>query len=150
MIDEPTPFRAYPRINLMNLANLNKLINVLANAIKTREGIDWDGTKVGFNMVTFCDDGEKDNLDSCRTVACLAGWAEIIQGNAPISAGSGSLSYFLDINESEGYRLAYAFAPDDSASGHGPSHMAEITPEQALKVLEHLRDTGDVDWTIIA
>lgn len=133
----------------MNLSNLNNLISILSNAIKTREGLDYKGQKVGFNMVTFFDDDVSDNLDNCDTVACLAGWAAIVAKEDPRDAGIETLANFLDISLRDARQLAYALTPKNQDNTFGPPHMNSITPEEALRVLEHLRDYEEVDWSII-
>lgn len=99
---------------------------------------------------------------SCGTVACIAGWAAYLaQPNKPptstahmteIAAEFLGLSApnAVDLGEdhNETDRLFFGWLPDRYDRPNGLS-LDAIAPEQAIKVLEHLIDTGEVDWSIV-
>lgn len=128
-------------INLENLARLR-------DAIITGDGHQ----EVGFNLfdwVDFSDNIVKDQSNrGCLTTACLGGWCRILQENTVPNVGSQfgssylkSTSDFLGIDYEEAENLCYA--------SHTHKYKRIITVEETLKVLDHLRDTGKVDWSII-
>jgi hypothetical protein len=109
---------------------------------------------LGFNMAALIDQTSENYPDvsghNCGTVACIAGWATFIakgmipgeqQWSASVLA-PGRL--FLDITQEQASRL---FSPageyDDEAKY---AIYAGITPSQAVSVLRHLAETGEVDW----
>lgn len=99
---------------------------------------------------------------SCGTVACIAGWAAYLaQPGRPPASTSHMMeiaSEFLglpeprvaalgdDYNDTD--RLFFGWLPDRLDRPNGLS-LDAIAPEMAVKVLEHLIDTGEVDWSIV-
>ena len=98
-------------------------------------------------------ESEKDN---CGTVGCIAGFCvltmisdkqgAVIQDYDEIEDETGR--EYLGITETQALQL---FNWDELIPNTLPSLKAfgEVTREDAVKVLEHLRDTNEVDWSII-
>lgn len=118
-----------------NVQNINKVI----------ESIRYHYTvgKVFLDMKTFLNSAHH----SCGTTACIAGFA------AMESVGLDSLKHLSDDNRTLKIKnSAREFLGLDSSTSHDlffPDGAYEATPKQAIKVLEHLRDFGVVDWSII-
>lgn len=107
---------------------------------------------IGFNMESFVNEAasefEPDQTGhQCGTTACIAGWAmhlsgddlsrvEYLTSNGCIRRGAAILG--LDFDDADDLFTVC----DDSLS------LEEITPSQAVSVLRHLAETGDVDWSI--
>ena len=103
---------------------------------------------LGFNMGGFIvetgDDWQDKSGRSCGTVACIAGTAHVLRtGDRTI--GHNVRDYdctpdaeWLGLTEDEADGLFFAV----SAS----ANLYEITPSQAVSVLRHLAETGEVDW----
>lgn len=154
----------------MNTANLNTLID----ALKTSALADLS---IGFNMAVYIGVSDRSVPDQsghdCGSVACIAGYAiqlippaERSKDYTPIAD---SAARWLDI----GYEASTALflggdavvdatatrwsAPDinqtmkvfSSMRYMSSEQLAAITVEQAVDVLEHLRDTGIVDWRYV-
>lgn len=97
---------------------------------------------------------------SCGTVACIAGWAAYLaRPDKPPASTSHMLelaSDFLGVEPAEthpcrntqGDMLFYGWMP---GGFQRPNDLllSDIAPEKAIKVLEHLIDTGEVDWSIV-
>lgn len=96
---------------------------------------------LGFNMDALVDpsDGSDDRFGKgCGTVACIAGWAYCLQagrtgGDGPVHVGIlHPASHWLDLD----WDLSLILF----RSG------GDILPSQAVSVLRHLAETGEVDW----
>lgn len=148
----------------MNITAINTLINLLENIPPE--------TKQGFNMRYYHENayGEDVNVGhECGTVACLAGWTAehlSLKGDRVLKlprtkdsiknygpglhwmTGHHELAQeILGLTEDEADRL---FTPMDYDSNPELDLVAwdRVKPAQAVKVLKHLRDTGEVDWTV--
>jgi hypothetical protein len=83
----------------------------------------------------------------CGTVTCIAGWAKLLLApdEPKANATLGAKLFGLDIEAA--WSLFHAGEPDPrnplyaSRWGAGPS--------EAVRVLDHLLETGKVDWSII-
>jgi hypothetical protein len=134
----------------MNIDNINLLADTIEDHAKRKEGLRGE---IGFNMdyIFFTPLSErakpKDNIDSCGTVACLAGWAgALAQPKASLRELNESeqlirerAEVFLGLPSAEAGRLFY---PSGVMVSWG-----DITPKQAVRVLRHLAKTGKVDWS---
>lgn len=135
---------------MLNKANVDLVIaSIRGEAEHTKK------LGVGFNMSDFLADAhEKRHPDrsgnACGTVACIAGHAALLhQPNVGLADIYEANDYnlepaaciFLGISERQG---------DDLFYGHDyEGDLSEITPDEAITVLEHLKKTGEVDWSII-
>lgn len=102
---------------------------------------------VGFNMMDFVWETSNPEHDKsgrhCGTVACIAGHASFASGAGRSDARTSAYGIgreFLEITDAQASKL-FVWLP------HGLS-LSDVTPEQAIRTLEHLRDTGEVDWTV--
>lgn len=115
----------------MNKENIQQLIDVL----KSEEGLKG----VTFDMSRYYGEDEV-----CGTVACIAGHAALLAdrlfGFTPHRAGAAYYiaKSWLDISQDQADRLFYAL--------NFPGSIYDVTKAQAVAALEHLRDTGEVDW----
>lgn len=127
----------------MNKENIQKLIDVI------RTGREDAGFNMSFWRINRYkdDDGTYDYKDhsgrDCGTTYCIGGWIDLI---AP--EYKGREHEFLGIDEQKADELFYMneFMLDYLDEQLVPFRMREVTQAQALEVLEHLRDTGEVDW----
>lgn len=140
----------------MNKDNVQLLIDALKQELKAKT------RDVGFNMNWWTID--KIDLESfenspglrgikfkdltgnsCGTTACLGGWCNILSGFAELSLSEGSTNAnareFLGLDEDGARTLFYPPMI---------KHYDDITPQDAIEVLEHLRDTGIVNWALVA
>lgn len=117
------------------------------NIQKTIDLMRTDNT-IRMNMAHWiAQDGRDPNDDHwCGTTCCIAGFAIVSKygkvvnpyGPEPIPLVETAREY-LGINDEQAEQLFYA--PTEAAW--------KITADSGIKLLEHLRDTGEVDWTII-
>lgn len=129
---------------MANKRNINRVIASIKGEIKATE-------KLGFNMGGYIESAVEDMTGRhCGTVACIAGHAHVLKTRADFedmgkyqSDWGGSeveenAMEYLGIDSSKAPSLFYGY-------GSGGS-MDDITPEQAIRTLERLRDTGEVSW----
>lgn len=125
---------------MANAENINRVIASIKGEIEATK-------EIGFNMGDYV---TKDAYDlsgrSCGTVACIAGHAYSIVKNGVVDTevawreAEDVGAEFLDLGMSDADALFY---------GYGAScPLDAITPQKAIRTLEHLRDTGEVDWTV--
>ena len=113
----------------MNIVNINKTIE----AIRHQRDIG-----IFFDMGTFFDSNH-----SCGTSACIGGFAAIL-------ANGGTMRVGRDY-ESEG-REYLGLDPETAGNLFYPGateYGYEASADDAIKVLEHLKATGEADWTIV-
>ena len=134
----------------MNKQNLQTLIIHL----KTQ-------TTYGFNMSYYVAQNATlpDNSpNNCGTVACIAGHAYHLAQNYDLNLKGatdreilmmGVARDWLGITQNQSYQLFWGELPEDEKGCRKQIPMNNITLDQALKVLEHLKTTGEVDWSII-
>ena len=107
-------------------------------------------------------------IGQCGTTACIAGWAVTIAGIPIVSKDDTPFSFDevaadlmgLDY-QTQGRPLFFAMGKEDTEVPHSPDTlhrrvvernargtwtMPDITPQEAVRVLEILRDEGVVDW----
>ena len=106
---------------------------------------------LGFNMSCFVGEVEPGFRDdhfgsTCGTVACIAGWTRCVRTMKALELPRGDFNWAL---EADWLGLDGAtselFWGDDFVN----RHLEEVTPSQAVHVLRHLAETGEVDWSII-
>lgn len=129
--------------------------NVLRLARAVERG-DMVARGIGFNMEQWVARTNKrtrpDHVDSCGTVACLAGWAYCLAHpetdkkklhevfNTDSQEISNTAREFLGLGT---WQASDLFAP------YVIGNWSKITAAQAVKVLRHLAETCRVDWSII-
>jgi hypothetical protein len=121
------------------------------NVLKVAEAIENHSIKwLGFNMSfigTTADEDHPDRLNSCQTIACIAGWTKAVL--EPVGSSAEFLHWterhfthdVADLLGLDGYESAELFLPDRV-------EWDTITPAQAVRVLRHLAETGEVDWSV--
>lgn len=127
---------------MANKRNINRVIASIKGEIKATE-------QIGFNMEDFVTDTSGDRSGRhCGTVACIAGHAHILKTKEDpktcfFAAGRivESGKEYLKLSYEDAEELFYANALQEDGQS-----LDDITPEQAIRTLEHLRDTGEVDW----
>lgn len=124
---------------MANAENINKVIASIRGEIEATKD-------VGFNMSDWVGPAEIEADDrtgrNCGTIACIAGHAYLVSGGEDRDATSDDVvpaaQEFLDLKSGSADELFYAYGSGES--------MYDITSEQAIRTLEHLRDTGEVNW----
>ena len=119
----------------MDIKNIDRLIAQINGS-----------TEVGFNMSSFTPVGnlpDQRNNFECETVCCIAGHVALML-DKPVLPEEGwlwNIKKFLDIDERDAEELCLPENP-------GRLYI-DITVEQATRVLENLKVTGEVDWSIL-
>jgi len=112
----------------MNVDNINLLIATLEAEVFP------DGRVLCFNMGTWIE------IESCGTVACMAGTAALLAGmknwSVPGSVKRAARRW-LDISDTEAYQLFL---------DTGKLLFSEVTRDVAVACLKRFRDTGTVVW----
>ena len=117
------PFDSEPAIEVTTRDRLIRLRDFLAGLPKFQ-----------FNMATYA-------LNECGTPACIAGWAGRIFSTRITQAEGYEI---LGLNEEQAWDL---FLPGNQLNLIGRFYN-EITLGHAVKVLDHLIETGEVDWHV--
>lgn len=128
------------------------------NVLRVADAIENHSIKwLGFNMQSYAASASRfapDKLNGCGTVACLAGWTKAVLGN--VRTERGLLAWERRVSRKD-RGVAKDTAPllgldDDDASDlfhpDGWWQHENQTPAQAVAVLRHLAETGEVDWSI--
>lgn len=136
---------------MANAENINKVIASIKGEIEATK-------KLGFNMSYPIQNDRMDRSGrGCGTIACIAGHAYV--NTLDVKRGTiVKLAYTfewgklfkvaqdeLGLTYEEREKLFFAVDPD---SEEELADLDEITPEQAIRTLEHLRDTGEVSWKV--
>lgn len=81
----------------------------------------------------------------CGTAACIGGWAAALffPALSPYHVGTQEIAIELDIPYSRARALFYPPLPDRN----GEPCPYNATAEQAVRVMDHLAETGEVDWS---
>jgi len=122
---------------------INKTIEALRDHDKVLEQCG-----LGFHLEDFKRDEAKDyGGHICNTVACVAGW--VVWANEPKTfkrlpdnAISNAAEKILELSYEQTEDMFLPSLPKGMAWSH-------CTPEHAIQMLEHFRDTGRVDWGVI-
>jgi hypothetical protein len=85
----------------------------------------------------------RENWD-CGTVACIGGTAQVVLDDSPEQKGIGvtRIRKLLELDDYQGDDLFYLSVTGWRLKLH------EVTVAQAVKVLNHYADTGEVDWSV--
>jgi hypothetical protein len=104
---------------------------------------------VGFNMRDFYDLRARCDQTghSCGTTACTAGWAWLMFKDK--DSIDHTLPDEIELQAAELLGLTEAEADNLFFGVDCGKRLTDITTGDAIKVLRHLADTGEVDWTII-
>lgn len=126
----------------LNVENINTLIETLRKIEPRRFDMSMWAAEIGHGR----DERGRDVrpaqlLHNCGTCACLGGWTNALFPQPGEKGGywSGAAA----ARRALGLKDDALFYP--SAPGGLPA-WDRITRRQAIRVLEHLRDTGEVDW----
>lgn len=118
-------------------------INALADLIEQQPQSLHDD-QPGFNMNRF--------VHHCGTPSCIAGWAawEALQRPANIQETWREGERYRDVeDEAREYLGIDAETAGRLFWGTDGIKLEPITKEQAARVLRHLAQTGEVDWSIV-
>jgi hypothetical protein len=135
------------------MERINEMPVNAENALKVADAIEKRTVPhLGFNMnymiAAANNDFAKDglNVDNCDTVACIAGWTNVLGGKR-WSATYSFAGDYLGLRPEQHDQLFYASNHPDADEGDEYGPLTEISPEQAVRTLRHLAETGEVDWT---
>jgi hypothetical protein len=124
----------------VNKENIQIVRDHLANLSDDRFSIRSLVSKDGETV--FCDEigiAPAKILEDCGTAACIAGWANVIFHPRLIKTCSSTAAESLGLDNNQEIRL---FLPHDFLESE------KYTRELAIRVLDHLIETGKVDWDI--
>lgn len=126
----------------MNIKNMNKLVEFLESDYATRH----------FSMTVWI---KTANLQVCmsllgqnipdtqqaieETACCIGGWAQVMHMKEGHKRYKGAAEDYLGIDRETAHQLFYPTCP----------YIYLKDPKLAAKVLRHLVETGEVDWSII-
>lgn len=121
----------------MNKENVFKLADVIEN--REIENLGFD---MGYEYHEFDYSRQDSDGHACNTVACIAGWAAIYNGekityDTPHTIIVESAQNFLDIEQEQMIDLFYPFQL---------ANFEKITSKQAAKTLRLFAKTGKIDW----
>lgn len=122
-------------IDELNVPAVRMLADIVENQ-KHGNGID----DTGFNMSRY--------NNSCGSPACIAGWAVWMEYGS-----DEDYNVTVDDVAEEAGKILGIHEPSDQMHlflGHEfIGDLPKITPKDAAKVLRHLADTKEIDWTIV-
>lgn len=121
-------------------------VNVLVVADAMEHGVPPATLGIGFNMNWWYSpttDPTEEDLSgrNCGTVACIGGWTEVVFGishSDPMSVAKDTLG----LSEGDANHL---FFPRQDI---GECHPYDATMDQAIFLLRHLAETGEIDWEL--
>jgi len=123
----------------MNRENIKKVRDVIAALPAARFAMDeWS-----WNQVTFRRATAREMLHGCGTVGCIAGWATALadpSGEWRIDGDAAAVAeewLELDSENADALFTPRTIRADD---------WTNITRAHAVRVLDHLLETGEVDW----
>jgi len=130
---------------MVNKAAIDKVIASIRGEVERTKDL-------GFNMGFAVENGETDRTKrGCGTVACIAGHTYVNKvGRSPSRvADNYNWSELFDTAQEElgltGEQRAQLFFAENTKYY---DNLEAITPGQAIRTLEHLRDTGRVSWYV--
>jgi len=136
----------------MNVAHIDMVIASIKGEIERSNAL-------GFNMATFVTDRVNSRPDlsdhsqrDCGTVACIAGHAAFLS-NKKRTVRSLLREHYKYLGIKEIVRRWLGLSQDDAVAlfyvEEARITLYKIIVKQVIQVLEHLKATGKVDWTII-
>lgn len=118
----------------MNRENIKRVRNVIAGLPAKRFDMGlWAGERDGESHVAA-----RRLRHDCGTCGCLGGWTNATFGTPKHAMGIESASAKLGLDEGQAQAL---FFPQGAGCA-----WREITTAHAVRVLDHLLETGEVDW----
>ena len=129
----------------MKKRKIRMLADTIEKHAKKKQGIFNSANnrnRVGFNMSNFFTEkgNFKDHVDNCNTVACIAGWALLMENINPYIPNSSifiEAATILGLNDEIADQLFYPSIDEPYNA---------ITTKRAVRVLRELADTGKVNW----
>lgn len=132
----------------LNIPLIKRIIAAISREAETERGI-------GFNMASWINLSEDSYSEvdktgaSCGTVACIGGWTMVLANDLSdekIRSGD------FGINDTGGFDVAAGILGMNSMDADrlfmgGSYELGDITPTQAIRALNILMETGEVDWT---
>lgn len=116
----------------VNVENINKVIETIRGLKPERFDMNvWAETRGGWFA------SPERLLTECGTCGCIGGWTNALFDGC----GRADARDALGLTHEEANALFYPYGLG------GPDGQWRITRRQAIRVLEHLRDTGEVDWS---
>jgi hypothetical protein len=127
--------------------------------LKLAEVLESDEAAKHFDMESFYDDGAGnlpnvrvgEFIHRCGSVACIAGWAVATFDPKRTTRDDtlGLATALLGLNSQQAHRL---FVPGeergcDEFSDRTRRSVYDATAAEAAKVVRHLAETGEVDWS---
>jgi hypothetical protein len=148
-------------VNTVNVQKVIDLINRLPDKAKgvnmtcwSMDGIDPNRPENGLMI-------DLEQAIECGTACCIGGWSDMIraqemgmkinlqrngsirffnsEGEPTLIFHEGETAQWLGLDEHDSYKLFYA--------ANSPYYLEGLRYNHVLRVLEHLRDTGRVDWS---
>lgn len=128
----------------MNRENIQKVRDYIAELEPSQFRMDQWADQLDANGESMLIDfAQRDSLlrHDCGTCACIGGWTMALLGEGKITMSSEAAGALLGLGKNEATCLFY------------PAYIAnrewgKITPEQGVRVLDHLLETGKVDWSV--
>lgn len=110
----------------MNRKNIKKVRDAIAAVERKR---------FDMRLWTIGTDDPRDLVHNCNTAGCIGGWTEgvLLKGRKDCR----DARELLGLTDDEAGELFYAW--------NGPA-LRGITQAHAVRVLDHLLETGEVDW----
>lgn len=140
---------------MVNKANVLRVADAIENAKLAKRDIGFNMAYVAERRGVYVSDKTGHN---CGTVACIAGYSYAIKHPRKSAAGIIALEdrrvaleddtiivearEFLGLPREDANAL---FFPDDE---NPDLRLDSLTVEQAVAVLRHLAETGEVDWSV--
>jgi hypothetical protein len=98
-----------------------------------------------WNTSDFYNKGFGDLVHQCGTCGCIGGWTEAVLVPDKTFQNDAVTATMLGLSSYEAWKLFYPRGLPDWSGGH----WSNILPKHAVQVLDHLLETGEVDWSII-
>lgn len=143
----------------MNIDNINRVIEQLELEKAARRKSFVMGSFAQYIDEDKVPEGEYGRFHSCNTALCIAGWSNALRLT---SVGQGRKTFFdaaendnaarrwLGLNSQQAdelfYMLRYYLGSDHHIGSNFDRLPAQLRYDAGIKVLQILRETGEVDW----
>jgi len=122
------------------------------NVLKVADAIEQHSIpELGFNMnyglVSRSDNIKDLSGYNCDTVACIAGWCNMLTKPDARFSDFDAAREFLGLDPKAASELFYASSQWEFEGGDH-TYLERITPSKAAVVLRHLAETGEVNWSV--